>query len=149
MEWRRGGTMRAALVATCVMVCFLAAACRTPEPGGPKLEYSVGGCSEESETTRAVTEGEVEIVGQGDTIHVAHNLTYVCCAELVLTIEQEDRTIKLLEKNTGEICRCICEYQVEADITGLNPGEYQVEVWGVEYEDVHTLELLGQATIRL
>jgi hypothetical protein len=76
-------------------------------------------------------------------------LTYVCCAELVLTTTQEGSTIRLLEKNTGEICRCVCDYEVEADITGLSPGVYQVEVWGVEYEDVHIPELLGQATIEL
>ncbi|HUS70077.1 MAG TPA: hypothetical protein VM075_04780 [Anaerolineae bacterium] len=132
-----------------VMVCTLAAACSTPEGGKPTLEYTVGGCSEESENTRAATGGEVDIIGQGDTIHVSQKLTYVCCAELELTTEQEDSTIKLLEKNIGEICRCLCDYEVEADITGLSPGVYQVEVWGVEYEDVHIPELLGQATIRL
>ena len=133
----------------CVVVCFLAAACATPEAGRPTLTYSVGGCREQSETTRAATDGEVQIVGEGDTIHVAHKLSYVCCAKLVLTTEEEDSTIRLLEKNTGEICRCMCDYEVEADITGLSPGVYQVEVWGVEYEDVHTPELLGQATITL
>ena len=141
--------MRVARAVMCVMVFILAAACTTPEAGRPTLTYSVGGCSEQAETTRAATDGEVEIVGQGDTIHVSQKLTYVCCAELVLTTEQEGSTIKLLEKNTGEICRCMCDYEVEADITGLNPGVYQVEVWGVEYEDVHIPELLGQATIRL
>lgn len=139
--------MRVTRLAMCVMVCSLAVACTTPEAGRPTLTYSVGGCSEQSETTRAATDGEVQIVGEGDTIHVAHKLTYVCCAELVLTTEQEGSTIRLLEKNTGEICRCMCDYEVEADITGLSPGVYQVEVWGVEYEDVHTPELLGQATI--
>jgi hypothetical protein len=141
--------MRATWLAVGVMVCFLAAACTTPEAGRPALEYTVGGCSEESDTTRAATGGEVQIAGQGDTIHVAHKLTYVCCAELVLTMAQEDSTIRLLEKNTGEICRCMCDYEVEADITGLSPGVYEVEVWGVEYEDVHTPELLGQATVTL
>jgi hypothetical protein len=141
--------MRVARLAMCVMVCFLAAACGTPEAGRPALTYSVGGCSEQSETTRAAADGEVHIVGEGDTIHVAHKLTYVCCAELVLTTTQEGSTIRLLEKNTGEICRCVCDYEVEADITGLSPGVYQVEVWGVEYEDVHIPELLGQATIEL
>ena len=141
--------MSVARAVMCLMVCFLATTCTTPEAGRPTLRYSVGGCSEQSETTRMAADGEVQIVGEGDTIHVAHRLVYVCCAELVLTIEQEDSTIRLLEKNTGEICRCMCEYQVEADITGLNPGVYQVEVWGVEHEDLHTPELLGQATIRL
>jgi hypothetical protein len=141
--------MRVARAVMCVMVCILAASCATPDAGRPTLTYSVGGCSEQSETTRAAADGEVQIVGEGDTIHVAHKLTYVCCAELVLTTEQEDSTIRLLEKNTGEICRCLCDYEVEADITGLSPGVYQVEVWGVEYEDVHAPELLGQAFIVL
>jgi len=141
--------MRVAWAVMCVMVCLLAAACTTPEAGRPTLSYSVGGCSEQSETTRAATDGEVQIVGEGDTIHVVHKLSYVCCAELELTTKQEGSTIRLLEKNTGEICRCMCDYEVEADITGLSPGVYQVEVWGVEYEDVYTPELLGQATIRL
>jgi len=141
--------MRVARAVMCVIVCFLAAACTTPEAGRATLTYSVGGCSEQSETTRAATDGEVQIVGEGDTIHVAHKLTYVCCAELVLTTTQEGSTIRILERNTGEICRCVCDYEVDADITGLSAGVYQVEVWGVEYEDVHTPELLGQATITL
>ena len=141
--------MRVARAAMCVMVCILAASCAPPDVGRPTLTYSVGGCSEQSESTRAATDGEVQIVGEGDTIHVVHKLSYVCCAELELTTTQEGSTIRLLEKNTGEICRCMCDYEVEADITGLNPGVYQVEVWGVEYEDVHIPELLGQATITL
>jgi len=141
--------MRVARAVMCVMVCILTATCTTPDAGRPTLTYSVGGCSEQSETTRAATDGEVQIVGEGDTIHVVHKLSYVCCAELELTTKQEGSTIRLLEKNTGEICRCMCDYEVEADITGLSPGVYQVEVWGVEYEDVYTPELLGQATIRL
>ncbi|MCJ7621694.1 MAG: hypothetical protein MUP64_15940 [Anaerolineae bacterium] len=141
--------MRVAWAVMCTMVCILAATCATPEAGRPTLSYSVGGCSEQSETTRAVTGGEVQIVGQGDTIHVSQKLSYVCCAVLELTTTQEGSTIRLLEKNTGEICRCMCDYEVEADIAGVSPGVYQVEVWGVEYEDVHTPELLGQATITL
>jgi len=141
--------MRVTRAVMCVMVCFLAAACTTPEAGRPTLTYSVGGCEEQSDTARAASDGEVQIVGEGDTIHVAQRLSYVCCAELELTTEQEGSTIRLLEKNIGEVCRCMCDYEVEADIAGLSPGVYQVEVWGVEYEDVHTPELLGQATIEL
>jgi hypothetical protein len=132
-----------------VLICLVAAGCATPEAGRPAMTYSVGGCNEQSETTRATAAGEVQIVGQGDTIHVSQELNYVCCAELVLTMAQQDTTIRLLEKNVGELCRCMCDYEVEADITGLTTGVYEVEVWGVEYQDVHTPELLGQATITL
>jgi hypothetical protein len=66
-------------------------------------------------------------------VHVEHRLTYVCCAELVLTVEQEGNSIRLLESNVGEICRCLCDYDVEADVLGLEQGVYDVQVWGVKY----------------
>jgi hypothetical protein len=141
--------MRVALVVTCMAVGFLSGACAAPVPEGPSLTYSVGGCDEESQSTRATTEGGVQIAGEGDAIHVEHHLTYVCCAELVVTMKQRGDRIEILESNVGEVCRCLCDYEVEAHITGLNPGVYQVEVWGVEYQDVHAPELLGQASIAL
>lgn len=141
--------MRVALVVTCVVVCLLSGACATPVPEGPSLTYSVGGCDEESQSTRATTEGEAKIAGEGDTIHVEHHLTYVCCAELVVTMKQRGDRIRILASNVGEVCRCLCDYEVEADIAGLEPGVYQVEVWGVEYKDLHAPELLGQASIEL
>jgi hypothetical protein len=136
-------------VRLCVLLCALAVACGTPASSNPELVYTVGGCQEEQETSRAASGDEVQIIVRGETIHVDHRLSYVCCAELSLSMEQDGNTIRVVERNVGEMCRCICDYDVEADITGLGPGLYQVEVWGVKYEDVHTPELLGQATIQL
>jgi hypothetical protein len=80
---------------------------------------------------------------------MAQKLTYVCCAELELTLEREGSTIRIVERNVGEICRCMCEYLVEGEVTGLDPGTYEVQVWGVEYEDVHSLELLYETQVSL
>ena len=136
-------------VVFCVLLCTLAVGCAAPQSTGPRLDYTVGGCAEEYETLRGGVADEVKITVRGDTIHLEHRLSYVCCAELLLRVEQEGNTIRMVEQNDGEICRCLCDYDVEAEITGLGSGEYQVEVWGVEYEDVHTPELRGQATVRL
>jgi hypothetical protein len=136
-------------VTLCVLLCTLAVGCAAPEATNPKLEYTVGGCAEEYETSRAATAGELEITSQGDAVHVMHRLSYVCCAELLLRVEQEGNTIRVVEQNVGEMCRCLCDYDVEAEIAGLISGVYRVEVWGVEYEEVHTPELLGQATVQL
>ena len=133
----------------CGLFCAVAVACASSEPESPALIYTVGGCVEEADAVRAATAGDVLIVGEGGAIHMEHRLTYVCCAELVLTVEQEGNTIRLVESNVGEICRCLCAYDVEADVSGLEPGVYDVQVWGVEYQDVHAPELLGQASIAL
>jgi hypothetical protein len=127
----------------------LLVACSTAPPAKPALNYTIGGCEEEIETTRSGTGGEVEISVEDGIINVEQRLTYVCCAGLSLSLEQEGNTLKVIETNVGEICRCICEYHVEANIADLAPGTYQVQVWGVQYEDVHPLGLLGEATVTL
>lgn len=131
------------------LLCAVAVACASSEPAGPELIYTVGGCAEATTAARAATDADVLIEGEGSTIHVEHRLTYVCCAELVLTVEQEGNRIRIVESNAGEICRCLCDYDVEADVSGLEPGIYDVQLWGVEYQDVHAPELLGQASIAL
>ena len=131
------------------LLCAGAVACASSEPVGPELIYTVGGCVEEAAAARAATDADVLIEGEGSAIHVEHRVTYVCCAELVLTVEQEGNTIRITESNVGEMCRCLCDYDVEADVSDLDPGVYDVQLWGVEYQDAHAPELLGQASITL
>ena len=139
----------ARVVVWCAFMCVVVMSCSTSSPLGATLAYSVSGCAEESDLTRATDLGEVRIVSRGGAIHVEQRLNYVCCADIVVTLEQDENTVRLVERNAGEICRCLCEYDLEAEISGLGPGVYEVEVWGVEYQDVYTPELLGHATITL
>lgn len=132
-----------------VIVCLVLVGCSEPHPAGLAFSYLVGGCAEELESTRSMGGGEVEITVEDGLIHVEQQLTYVCCAELKLTVEQEGNTLRVIEANAGEICRCLCEYQVQAEIADLDPGTYEVQVWGVQYRDLHPLELLGEATVTL
>jgi hypothetical protein len=133
----------------CMVACVVLASCSGPDTTAPSLTYAVGGCAEEADATRASGKGEVHIVGEGHIIHVEQKLVYVCCAELELALDREGNTIVLVERNVGEICRCLCEYDVSADVIGLDPGTYDVQVWGVEYQDMSTPELLAQATVTL
>ncbi len=91
----------------------------------------------------------VEITVQGGAIHVEQNLSYVCCAELALAAGRDGEVIKLVETNVGQVCRCMCGYPVTVDLTGLDPGTYTVEVWGVQHFDIHPLELLGSAVVTI
>jgi hypothetical protein len=131
------------------VVCLVLMACSGGEMAGPALAYTVSGCVEEGESSRAGATGEVRITVDGDAIRVDQALTYVCCADLKLSLEREGSTIRIMERNVGEICRCLCEYAVGAEVTGLGPGVYDVEVWGVEYEDAHKSELLGAMRVTL
>jgi hypothetical protein len=139
----------AAKAAVGVVLCGMLVACSGQETTTPKLAYRVGGCAEALAPTRDGNTDEVEIVVEGGKIRMEQTLTYVCCAELELTLEREGSTIRIVERNVGEVCRCICEYFVEGEVTGLDPGTYEVQVWGVEYEGSHSLELLYETQVSL
>jgi len=113
------------------------------------LSANIGPCDE---TIPPDTLGEwagVEITAQDGAIHVEQNLSYVCCAELALAAGQDGTVIKIIETNVGQVCRCMCGYQLVADLTVLIPGTYAVEVWGVQHFDTHPLELLGSGEVTI
>lgn len=121
-----------------------------------KLTYNVAGCGirEEKEYTRSRgKEEKVDFKIDNGFINLTHYLNYVCCAEVKVYLdsveEHQDYTlIKLKEKNEGEFCRCICNYEVDAKIGPLESGKYRVQIWGVEYEDM-PVELLWEKEMSL
>ncbi len=106
------------------------------------VSYEVGECQE-----GVRNEGSLQISPVSDGIRIQQVLDYVCCAEIELGVERDGNVLKIIEKNVGEMCKCMCSYDVDAQIDVL-PGTYKVEVWGVEYEG-YTTEKLGEATITI
>lgn len=115
----------------------------------PALSYAVGECDQSIAADELANWPAVEITAQGGTVRVRQQINYVCCAEIRVEMQQEGGVVKLIETNVGEICRCMCGYTAEMEITGLPAGRYTIQVWGIQYEDVHPLELLGEATVDL
>ena len=112
------------------------------QSAGTKLSYDIGGCGTQEETDYAPSRGPAGgiIMGvSGDMLVLAHNLTYVCCAKMNLQMEtrEEDgrKLVVLTETNTGQMCRCICGYTVNANVGPLSPGSYDVQLWGVAFGD--------------
>lgn len=128
-------------------LCLMLTACSSPAPEGPVFSYSVSGCEDERQATRAGYGGDVETTVEEGMIRVKQQLIYLCCTELELTVEQERNRLKAIETNIGEVCRCVCEYQATANIAGLDPGTHEVRVWGVQYQDQYPLELLGEGKV--
>lgn len=125
-------------------------------PTAPKLTYEVGGCGDQKsgEIKRGIPpKSEVEVeVGESE-VKLLHRLRYVCCAkievELMSVKETDDQVlIKLLERNVGEMCRCICSYDVSIKLSGLKPGKYRIQIIGIEFEEMPT-EILWEGTIEI
>ena len=122
----------------------------------PKLTYEVGGCGDQKagEIKRGASlQNEVEVSVGDSSIKLLHNLRYVCCAEIeveLASVEEVDGQvlIKLLEKNVGEMCKCICSYEVSIKLSGLKPGTYRIQIIGVEFEDMPT-EVLWEGIVKI
>jgi len=104
-------------------------------------EYSDSGCLENSsvDAEEYPGYGEEEIVAEskGNSIHVIHlNATYNCCPdEIEVTLSVEGNNLKLIEQEILTTpCDCLCCYDVGAEIAGLIPGEYTVEVCWNDWE---------------
>lgn len=92
---------------------------------------------------------QVEASATGGVVHISQKLSYVCCADLAVSAGVDGHTVRVIETNVGEICRCICGYPLSIDLEGLPPGAYTVEVWGAQHMDVHPLELLGRVQVEV
>ena len=112
--------------------------------GSPRLgEYSNSGCLPPAETTAKEDPypwcggDEIEIVAEGQTIHVAHrNATYNCCPDdIEVTLTQDGNHLLLIEREVLTTpCDCLCCYDVESTIVALLPGLYVVEYCWHDYE---------------
>ena len=122
----------------------------------PKLTYEVGGCGDQKagEIKRGASlQNEVEVSVGDSSIKLLHHLRYVCCAEIeveLASVEEVDGQvlIKLLEKNVGEMCKCICSYEVSIKLSGLKSGTYRIQIIGVEFEDMPT-EVLWEGIVKI
>ncbi len=110
--------------------------------GRPSLTFNVTPCDQNA-----------GIPAQGDSLQtdikdgqllITQNIAYVCCADIKVSLgwDGDTRTLKLIESNAGQVCRCMCAYPMQATIGPLPAGTYRLEVWGVQKLDAaHTLDL--------
>ncbi|MDH7594172.1 MAG: DUF333 domain-containing protein [Methanomicrobiales archaeon] len=123
----------------------------SPEPPIPNersnntlLSYRVSGCNERVEGDYAPvrgTSGDVDVNVQRDIVILTHRLRYVCCADVKVIVSHtevnKDRTLIVLrEVNEGEMCRCLCDYMIDANLGPLEEGRYLIRLEGVGFRDV-------------
>lgn len=145
----------AAVAALALALLVIAPLLFRAEPLKPSLSYKVGGCliglweSLNEEGSKSSVSASVH----DSTIRLLQRLRYVCCAEIVVELQSAERegeyvVLKVLEKNVGEMCKCICEYSVSIEISNLQPGKYRIEIYGVKYRDM-PIEKLWEGVVEV
>ncbi len=123
----------------------------TEEAGRPGLTYETGACDQSvvPEDLQTWAGADMEPVAGG--FRFTHRVSYVCCADVVPALGWDSTetpgTLRVVETNLGEVCRCMCGYELTGEVGGLEPGSYTVEFWGVQKYDVHPLELLASVEV--
>ncbi len=115
------------------------------------LSYEVGEC-DESLTGAALEEWSgAAITSTLEGFDFVHRIPYVCCADIVASVmfDPELSTLRIIEANRGEVCRCNCGYEMRGRVTGLTEGEYAVEFWGVQKPEIHPLTLATRVEVEI
>jgi hypothetical protein len=114
----------------------------------PTLAYEVGECDESLDVEALNEWDELTTESGNDDAAFTHRLAYVCCADLVLSAgyDADAETIRLVETNQGEMCRCMCGYEIAGALGDLPSGDYRLEIWGVQHLPSEEPLTLLQAT---
>jgi hypothetical protein len=112
----------------------------------PRLSYQAGACED---TSPANLQDQVTFSNAAGKILIDQQAVYVCCAKIDMVLQQQGSLLKVVETNTGKVCKCICGYHLQAQIENLPPGSYQVQVWGIQFENSQEAKLLGESTVTL
>jgi len=112
----------------------------------PRLSYQAGACDEKN---IADLQDQVTFSTAANKILIEQQVRYVCCAKIDMVLQQEGSLLKVIETNTGKVCKCICGYHLQAQIENLPPGSYQVQVWGIQFENSQEARLLGEGAVTL
>lgn len=129
-------------------LCLTTSARITPKTltDTPHLTFSASGCHSDearhifpksaianNKSFRSGHAKDIVIEVRERNITFSHELNYICCAYINLESKIENNIITIVERNEGDRCRCDnCEYSINASFGPLEPGEYQLQVYGVE-----------------
>lgn len=116
----------------------------------PALNVTVTPCDQNAGIPATGASFEANV--KDGQIIVAQTIAYVCCADIKVALgwDGDARTIKFIESNLGEVCRCLCAYPMQATVGPLPTGTYRLEVWGVQKTDAgHPLELLHSMEVKV
>lgn len=87
----------------------------------------------------------VLVRASADTVFVSHGDTIRnCCLILHVVMLTDTKTIDFYETDTGQLCNCICCFDLDYCAGGFSAGRYTVRVW-----DATGSILFGQSVVEV
>ena len=124
----------------------------------PSLSIQVDGCAatktgmvSQARSPWITIDPKIEVVG--GSIRYIRAGEHQCCRQVEILQQVQKSKIVLTEYWTGEGCRCVCFSQIEATLTNLVSGDYEVTVYSggiatTTHSNIEPKALLSQ-TVRI
>ena len=109
----------------------------------PKVRFSMAGCIEEYSSLKEIPprhRPKTDIRVRDGIVKIIRMENTYCGSHLFVELEKEGNLLKLMESNYNPPKDCICKYDLNMEITNLDPGVYTVELWGIEQLQVNGTE---------
>jgi len=117
-----------------LLVCSKAKNPLKNPPPGFQFEFFQSGCGGGSaEKAGGDVRGDTVIFSsQGDTILVIHkDAFYQCCAQIAVNVVETASGFDLFESDSGDLCDCLCYFDITTTICGLSNGTYFIRVFDI------------------
>jgi hypothetical protein len=87
--------------------------------------------------------GIMQVQVSGDTLTIWHlGATYQCCLMYAVEYCLVGNTIWAFESDSGELCDCICPFDLQSTSWGYAPGTYEVTLIGIYGNVIGTAEVV-------
>lgn len=116
-----------------------------------KANVSLLGCLAESvkptSSPRSVPPPDtVSVTPTGLGLGLRHQLRHNCCAKAQVESTLDAHSVRIVERLSGEVCRCMCSSVIRAAVR-LAPGDYQVSVSQIDASGTETKLHEGSVTV--
>jgi hypothetical protein len=96
-----------------------------------------------------ICDEQISLVVSAGTIEISHtDVQFNCCAWIDMELAQGASLIEFTEREMFEVgpCFCVCCYDFDMAVGGLEPGEYTVRVWKAydNFDGTWTTVLAGE-----
>jgi hypothetical protein len=111
---------------------FAQAGMKKAEPKEPVNHLVIGDCKDAPTHPDPNT---VIITVSGHNVTVVHaDAFYNCCFEITTTVVQVGEVIDIYEHTSGLPCYCLCYFDVNTTLYGLDAGTYTISVYDADGE---------------
>ena len=133
------------MIKTLILGVVIASSSALGATRGPDITVNVTGCASLGTNAAAQTRSPENTVGRHlevkpGTILYSGSEGHACCLRVDVQKQITGQKITLTQAWSGMPCRCLCTSLIQATISNLPPGQYQIELYRIDDSAYSTMK---------